>query len=276
MELPDLDQEDGERWSVCVVDADVGAELAGLDPDLVLSTASVAKVFALVELSSRLETGELQAGTSLDRRTVAPVHDSGLWHLMAVDELSVEDVAVLVGAVSDNLATNVLLDLLGIEAVQDRASQLAPGGSTLHDHVRDERQSHHPAMLSSGCARDWAGLFGQLHRGELTPEVSGRVLGWCAGNADLSMVASALDLDPLSHGQADLGLRLWNKTGTDRGVRADVGLVRGPHRSVAYAAICNWDESGAAHRRRQVLTGMRAIGERIRAQVESPADPGPV
>jgi beta-lactamase class A len=271
MELPDLDPEDGEHWSVCVVDADAGAELASLDPDLVLSTASVAKVFALVELASRMEAGELRAETVLDRRTVPPVHDSGLWHLMAVDELSVEDVAVLVGAVSDNLATNVLLDLLGIEAVQDRARQLAPGGSMLHDHVRDDRQSHHPAVLSSGCARDWAGLFAQLHRGEIvSPEVSLRVLGWCAGNADLSMVASALDLDPLSHGQADLGLRLWNKTGTDRGVRADVGLVRGPHGSVAYAAICTWDDSGAALPRRQVLTGMRAVGERIRAHLKSP------
>ena len=34
------------------MDADSGAELAGLDPDLLLSTASVAKLFALVELAS--------------------------------------------------------------------------------------------------------------------------------------------------------------------------------------------------------------------------------
>ena len=63
----------------------------------------------------------------LDRRTVAPVHDSGLWHLLRGRRAAVEDVAVLIGAVSDNLATNVLLDLLGIEAVQDRAQAAGPG-----------------------------------------------------------------------------------------------------------------------------------------------------
>jgi beta-lactamase class A len=148
MELPDLATEDGTqertRWSVCVLDADTGVELAGHDADVLLSTASIAKVFALVELASRMEAGELRADTLLDRRRVAPVHDSGLWHLLAVDELPVEDVAVLVGAVSDNLATNVLIELLGLEAVRQRAVQLAPGGSTLHDLVREERLGHHP------------------------------------------------------------------------------------------------------------------------------------
>ena len=90
------------------------------------------------------------------------------------------------------------------------------------------------------------------------------------------MVASALDLDPLSHQEADLGLRLWNKTGTDR---RRAGGRRPRARAapvVAYAVLCNWDESGAAHPRRQVLAGMRAVGERIRAHLEAPPDPEPV
>ncbi len=248
---------------MCVVDADTGAVLADREPGLTLRTASVAKVFALVELAARLESGELSPDTVLDRRSVAPVRDSGLWQHLRVDELPLEDVAVLVGSVSDNLATNALLDVLGLDRVQARAAQLAPGGSTLHDRVRDERGGNDPETLSSGCAGDWAGLFAALHRGEVvSPEVSARVLRWCAGNTDLSMVASALALDPLSHQQPDLGLQLWNKTGTDSGVRADVGLVRAAGRSVAYAVICNWDDtSGAAARRRVLATHGRDRGE---------------
>jgi beta-lactamase class A len=278
MELPDLGPHDGAtddaRWSVCVVDADTGAVLADRDPGLTMRTASVAKVFALIELAVRLDAGDLRPGMLLDRRSVAPVRDSGLWQHLRADELPLEDVAVLVGSVSDNLATNALLDLLGLAQVQARAAQLAPGGSTLHDVVRDERLGEDPPTLSSGSAGDWAGLFAALHRGEVvSPAVSSRVLGWCAGNTDLSMVASSLDLDPLSHEQPDLGIRLSNKTGTDVGVRADVGLVDGSSHAVAYAVICNWEASGAGARS-QVLAHMREIGERIRSHLKSPTDPG--
>jgi beta-lactamase class A len=82
---------------------------------------------------------------------------------------------------------------------------------------------------------------------------------------DLSMVASAFDLDPLSHGPADEPA-LWNKTGTDDGVRADVGVVGTGTRQLAYAVICNWapdtDEPLAA-----VMAAMRVIGHEIRELV---------
>ena len=92
IELPGLDQPGGTaRWSVCVVDADTGADLAGREPGLVLPTASVAKVFALVELAARLESGDLRPDLVLDRRSVAPVRDSGLWQHLHVDELPLED-----------------------------------------------------------------------------------------------------------------------------------------------------------------------------------------
>jgi beta-lactamase class A len=267
VELPELDDLVPEaRWSVCLLDAGTGDVLAEHDADRLLPTASVAKLFALVELAARLEAGELLLDLLLDRRDVAPVHDSGLWQHLRVDTLPVEDVAVLVASVSDNLATNVLLDLLGLERVQQRAGGLAPGGSTLHDLVRDVRGSGDPPVLSTGCARDWAGFFADLHHGDVvSPEVSARVLGWTAANADLSMVAAAFDLDPLAHQEADLGLRLWSKTGTDTGVRADVGLVRADGRAVAYAVLCVWEEVGRPATRRAVLAAMRAVGDRIQS-----------
>ncbi len=90
------------------------------------------------------------------------------------------------------------------------------------------------------------------------------VLEWLAHDADLSMVAGAFDLDPLAHDVVDLGLRLWHKTGTDVGVRADVGVVASTSATVTYAALCNWPDDGAVARR-AVLTTMRAIGDEIRA-----------
>jgi beta-lactamase class A len=42
------------------------------------------------------------------------VEDSGLWYLLDQRDLSVHDLCVLVGAVSDNLATNALVRLVGL------------------------------------------------------------------------------------------------------------------------------------------------------------------
>jgi beta-lactamase class A len=235
------------------------------NPDALLETASLAKVFLLLELGARMADGTTDPRDVLDRRFVDGVGDSGLWQHLATDRLPVADAARLVGAVSDNLATNVLIGLVGLEAVQARAARMAPGGSMLHDLVRDTRTAQTPATLSEGCASDWATIFHGLHRAAAGGDhVSVDVLEWLSAGADLSMVASAFELDPLSHASGvDGGVRLWNKTGTDAGVRADAGVVEVDGTAWAYAAICNWtgDDHGI---RSEVLGTMRAIGSAIR------------
>jgi len=252
----------GTRWSI---EVRAGHDSPALrhDPDRLLRTASVGKVFLLVEVADRLERGLLDPAHAVRRDRVAPVADSGLWQHLSTVELPVVDVASLVGAVSDNWATNALLDLVGLDAVRERARTLAPGGSMLHDLVRDERGPHHPPTLSEGCASDWVSLMAGLEAGTVVSQaVSAHVLAWLAVGVDLSMVASALHLDPLAHTAADQGpdgVLLWNKTGTDSSARADVGVVRGPAGPVAYAALCTWPR-GDDRPRAAVMAAMREIG----------------
>lgn len=256
----------GTQWSVAVRDATSGATLVELDSHRLLRTASVGKVFTLVEVAARLTAGELDPLLPVERRSTAPVADSGLWQHLTSEVLPVVDVAALVGAVSDNLAANALLELVGLEAVRTRAAKHAADGSTLHDLVRDVRGADDPPTLSEGSAADWAALFAGLKRGTVeSPRVSELVLGWLAGGADLSMVASAFGLDPLSHaGGADRGISLWNKTGTDAGVRADAGAIDQGGRTLAYAVLCNWSPVADSDPRDAVLAAMAGIGASLR------------
>jgi beta-lactamase class A len=244
----------GATWSVQVRRED-GELVAEHEPERLLRTASVGKVYLLMRVAELIGAGELDPGELLDRNRGPAVADSGLWQHLDTQRLPVADAARLVGAVSDNWATNVLLDRVGIESLP-----VGPRGSALLDFVRDARGPGHPPTLSEGCAADWVDALLGLAGGS-------PVLDWIALGVDLSMVASAFGLDPLAHQEPDRGVRLWSKTGTSEGVRADVGLIdidgQGQARRTAYAAICNWPPDGD-DLRDEVLAAMHGVGRAIR------------
>lgn len=249
----------------------VGGARAAVNSAELLPTASIGKLFLLIEVAARLESGDLAPDTLLDRHDVDDTHDSGVWQHLTTSRLPVVDVAALVGCASDNWATNVLLDLVGLDAVQARAAELAPGGSTLLDQVRSSGRDPelHPWTLSLGCAADWAAFMEGLVEGTVVSTgVSRRVLNWIQPSLDLSMVLSALGADPLSSFELDRGLTHWNKTGTNQGIRADVGYVAGPVDAAAYAVLANWEVADERDELRDhVLAAMRDLGLLIRQGV---------
>lgn len=268
LDPPLLTETSGAQWSAAVVDAQSLDCLYEASADRLLQTASVAKVFALIELASRLQDGRSRPEELMDRRSVPPVGNSGLWRHLATDVLPLTDVATLIGAASDNLATNVLLDYLGIGAVQALARDIAPGGSMLHDSVRSMRGEGDPECISEGTARDWSRIMSQLNQGVIVNRgVSELTLKWLANGMDMSQAARPFLLDPLAHDECDMGVRVWNKTGTDEGVRAEIGIVRGRSRTVSFAVLCNWDEQEDQVAREDILNSMSEFGRYVRAVV---------
>jgi len=260
-------QSTGVTWSIHVRSLATGLTF-GLDDGAILSTASVGKVLLLAEVARRIDEGSLLQDERLTRTPADAVADSGLWQHLATDTLTVGDAAVLVAAVSDNLATNVLLRRVGVDAMDQVAQALGLEGVRLHDFVRDVRRETDPPRLSSGSAQELARYFAMVASGEIiSPAVSGILAGWLGLSTDLSMVASSLGLDPLAHSAGGHGLSLMNKTGTDVGVRADCGLVSYNGLQVAYAAIANWDEASVSALD-LVMADLRAIGGFVRRQIE--------
>ncbi|WP_336920948.1 serine hydrolase [Aquipuribacter sp. SD81] len=253
---------DGVRWSVVVRDG-TGAVLAAHEPDALRSSASVGKLLLLLEVARAMGEGRLAADGRLARRTDLDVADSGLWQHLRAEALPVADLAVLVAALSDNLATNVLLDAVGGTApVAATAAAAGLADVALLDRVRDRRGPGDPPRLSEGSAAGWSALVHRVAIDDLPwPGVAARVRGWLTTAVDTSMVASALHLDPLAHG----GSRWWGKTGTDTDVRADVGHVSGPGGRLSYAAIAEGDLGGSGLD--AVMTGMRDLGAALRAEV---------
>lgn len=262
-----VDSGGGIDWSISIRDA-AGQELAGRNPHRPMKTASVGKLLLLVEVARQCGDGDLSATTLLAREPGLRVTDSGLWQHLHVDELSVNDLCVLIASVSDNLATNVVLNQVGLRKVGELADSIGLVNTALCDRVRDHRGPDDPPTLSTGSASELSQLMSQLSRGELiSPAVSDQVTAWLATGVDLSMVASALGLDPLAHAPSYRNVFVRNKTGAEPGVRADVGIIGGDAIRLSYAVIANWRPTGA-DLRDGVLSRMNAIGTILRALVE--------
>ena len=251
---------EGAQVSANVVDLNSGKVLVAIDDRIVLPTASVGKILLLIEVSARLTSRDVSGFGILDKTARDFAGDSGVWQHLQAPSLPVADLATLVAATSDNLATNVLLRQVGLAAVRARTESLGLMRTALLDLVRDSRGPDDAPQLSVGSTAELSWLFGALARNEIVdPLTSQRVLGWLSLNSDLSMVASAFGLDPLSHRGSDHSTLLVNKTGTDSGVRSEAGALRGSTRAVSYAVSVQFNDDGLAARLR-ALDAMRTVG----------------
>jgi beta-lactamase class A len=249
---------------VQVVDASSGEVLFERHPGRTLRIASIGKLLLLEHVAAQLAGGGVDQLELLTRTDDDRVADSGVWQYLAIDRLPIVDLCELVGMASDNLATNVLLRRFGLAEVAATATRLGLRHTALHDRVRDLRTAADPPTLSTGTAGELTALVTRLATQRAVGEpVATQVLDWLAKGLDLSLVAAGWGLDPLAHNEPDQGLSVWNKTGTDTDVRAEIGLLAGPVRTIAYAVIANWVETDRSNPRAEVLRRMRRLGRRI-------------
>jgi len=258
----------GLSISALAADVDSGVEVFRHHPERVLDTASVGKIFLLHRLLTETDRGERSLEDRVTRRPVEQIDNSGIWYLLQQDSLTLYDVAALIGATSDNAATNTLCRVIGLDEVHAHTRALGYTQSGLDDIVRWPLPPGAPRTLSHANAEELVRFVRRTADGDDLSAAAGDTLQrWLGAGMDLSMVASAFGLDPLAHYYFDRDVWLWNKTGTISTVRADVGLVMSPTRRLAYAVLINWERGAPA--RDRALDVMRQAGVALRAELES-------
>ena len=241
----------GAQVSVHVTDLDSGSQVLAGDDHVTLPVAGLGVVPLLIEVASRFEAGTLDPLDIVDRSESETVTGSGLWRSLRTPMLPLADLATLAATAGDPIAVNILLDQVGHHRVRDRIESLGLQRTAVLDRFRDVRGPDDAPHVAVGTTREFAGLFAALVNSEaVDAAVSAQVAEWLSLNHDLSLVAASTGLDPFAHDHDAHGLLFINKTGRDRGVRAEAGVLAGPRAGVAYAMVVGFDDLSIAHRLR--------------------------
>lgn len=241
----------GALVSVYVSDLDTGRIVLAGDDHVPLPIAGLGIVPLLVETAAVMEAGSLDPLRIVDRVTDDLVAGSGLWRSLLAPALPMIDLAVLAAAVGDPNAANALLDVVGHEQVRTRMVKLGMPRSALLDHFRDHRGPDDAPHVAVGTTGEFGRLFSALaNSSAVNAAVSVQVSEWLSLNQDLTLVAAATGLDPFAHDHDAHGILFINKTGRDRGVRAEAGVLAGPRAGIAYALTVCFDDLSIIHRLR--------------------------
>ncbi|MGV2982355.1 serine hydrolase [Microbacterium sp. AGC85] len=250
----------GAQVSVHVTDLDSGAEVLAGDDHVTMPVAGLGVVPLLIEVAAGFETGTLDPLEIVDRASTDQVTTAGVWRNLRAPALPLADLAVLAATAGDPLAVNALLAYVGDDRVNERLGALGLTRTALLDRFRDERGPDDAPHLAVGTTRELAGLFSALvNSTAVDVAVSAQVSEWLSLNHDLSLVAASTGLDPFSHDHDAHGLLFINKTGRERGVRAEAGVLAGPRAGIAYAMIVCFDDLSITHRLR-VHDAFRVLG----------------
>ncbi|HVB10027.1 MAG TPA: serine hydrolase [Bacillota bacterium] len=248
-------------------DVTSGASI-GLAPDTLLPTASCIKVMILMELVRREDI-------SLDQRVPLRPEDqvggSGvLKDLTPGIELPLHDVAMLMIVLSDNTATNMLIDLLGLDAINRTIAGMGLTATRLHRPVNFTAIGNDIRGFAESTPREFATSLELIATGRWVSE------GACATILDMMGRQLYTDLLPRyltflpyarAQGRTDI-LRIANKTGFSGGVRGDTAIFFYPHTTVVAAAFAekSADRTMAAEAEPARLLGRigQVIDERFR------------
>ena len=131
----------GCRGWLCVADIDGDGEVSAGGDELV-AAASVFKVAVALEVFIQVAAGRLDAG---ERIRVSPARHTpgptGLSVFADEAEMSVRDLAIMMLTISDNTATDILIDRVGLNSIHATLAALGLRHTFIPARLRDELDS---------------------------------------------------------------------------------------------------------------------------------------
>lgn len=234
--------------ALVVTDLHTGEVLHEEQADRPFPAASTIKVPLLVLALQAAERGELRLEDRVTLRAEDQVAGAGVLHELSPGlALSWHDVLTLMIVVSDNTATNLLIERLGVAEINAGFRSLGLETTRLVGPLQLPlaRQNAAQRRGERNCtsAREQAALLRRLWHGELLGSLQRkRALDTLFGQQYRTLIGRGVPTDNLGHPL----YRVASKSGELLGVQHDVGLLLTP-RPLAVALLSEGGEDAREH-----------------------------
>jgi beta-lactamase class A len=211
------------------------------DADEVMPTASLIKFMVMLEVYQQVTEGKVKLSDIVVLRDADKVPGSGVltYHFSDGATFPLRDAVRLMIAFSDNTATNLVLDRIGIDSTNRRLAAWCFPNSRINAKVyRGDTTSVDPARtkkygLGSTTARETVQLLERLHRGKLGDKQATKEM--------LDHLKKCEDKDKLKRFLPP-GVVVANKSGTVSDVKTDAGILYFPGGPVAVCVLTAQNE----------------------------------
>jgi beta-lactamase class A len=192
---------------------------------------STSKILILIELYRQAEAGEIDLTSSYVLREADKVDGAGILQELGdgAVRLTIHDLAVLMMVLSDNTASNLLLDLVTIERINQTMVSLGLQHTTLVRRFQDY-YGLHTGLENTSTPQEMVRLLAMLYRGELAgPAATASIL-------DLMQRPKPGEIRQLLPAE----LVIAHKTGGLNGGVSDAGIVFLPESPYVIALMTNF------------------------------------
>lgn len=200
-------------------------EKVALGPVTPMETASTIKLAILLEAFRQVDAGILGVSQPVSMIPADDVQGSGiLQHLSRGLVLPLLDLLTLMIIVSDNVATNAILRLVGIEAVNTSLHQWGFRQTVLKKRI----DFSSPGPIGLSTPEDLAGLMKGIYHNRLVSRESSARAWAILTRQQFTMLIRYLPYHLITGSDDPPTVVIGSKSGSLEGVRNDVGLVKSP------------------------------------------------
>ncbi|HUG14175.1 MAG TPA: serine hydrolase [Thermomicrobiales bacterium] len=230
--------------SIAAKNLKTGEEIL-IDADSLLPTASSIKLSILVELYAQVAEGSVTLDERIELQSSDQVGGSGILKEFGAGlQPSVYDLATVMIVLSDNTATNMLIDRLGgTEVINDRIQgEYGLASIALHNRIDFEKIGSDVRRLAEATPADLMRLMEKMIRGEfVSRQASDEMLAILKRQQYLDQVPRYLNFSPYARElQLEQDINVHCKTGFFPGTRVDAGAIYLPDDvSIAYGVVAH-------------------------------------
>ncbi len=201
-------------------------EVIQFGPMVPMETASTIKLPILVESLRQVELGQLSLVQPVTLTAADMVGGSGVLQSLSVGiVLPLRDVLTLMIAVSDNVATNMVLRLIGLSAVNQCMASLGLGDTEIKKRIDFAL----PGPLGLSIPGDLAALLKGIYHGTLVSAHASQVMRDILATQQYNtLLTRDLPYALLNCDDDNPPVRVASKSGSLSGVRNDAGLITSP------------------------------------------------